>query len=30
MKTIPLAIERWESIASQRDFALLDQLLADD
>jgi hypothetical protein len=27
---MPLAIERWESIASKRDFALLDQLLADD
>jgi hypothetical protein len=24
------AIERWESIASKRDFALLGQLLADD
>jgi hypothetical protein len=30
MKRIPLAIERWESVASKRDFALLDQLLADD
>src|SRR5437667_1680428 len=30
MKRIPLAIERWESVASTRDFALLDELLADD
>jgi len=30
MKRMPLAIERWESVASTRDFALLDELLADD
>jgi hypothetical protein len=30
MSIVPIAIERWESIASTRDFALLDQLLADD
>ena len=26
----PLAVERWETIANTRDFALIDELLADD
>lgn len=30
MRTTPSAIERWVSIARNRDFALLEQLLADD